>query len=247
MAYRALLITDGDPPRVMLRESLLPDHAAAEVGGAPAFGGPAPWGANHDLLIDPDERTLCGIVYPVRTAERAAVLRLCGGFPSRIVRYCVSPRLAARLVMESTDLWDVPRDWGDPAARVRAFPTSLRPFRQLLRACLLGTHDRSELPPEIREEAAQYFTSLNDDDGFSEWPGGDVDRVEVVWEPRPVIAELPSHFPSMLQVEIAQQFAEDIWFYRKDGSVAGIVINHLDSILDAFHLDLPPAIGGRGA
>ncbi|MEZ4393262.1 MAG: hypothetical protein R3A48_19430 [Polyangiales bacterium] len=195
-----------------------------------------------------DGRTLCGIVYPVSTAERAAVLRLCDDLASRVVRYCVSPRLAADLLkMGSFDLAALQRDWGDPATHARAFPPSLLAFRQLLRDCMRGTRDRSEVPPEAREEAARYFRSLNEEDYCENWPNGDVDRVEVVWAP-PVVTGLPSHFPSMLRVERAAQFAEDIWLYRREGTgIAGIAINHIDEILENFHLTLPSSIQGGGA
>lgn len=246
MGYRALVMTDGDPPAVTLRDSLLPDHAIAEVGGVTVLTGPAPWRAHHDLLVNPEDRTLCGIVYAVPTAERAAILRRCNHAPPRIVRYCVSPRMAASLLDDGTPLVDMRRAWGDPAAGVKAFPASLRPFRQLLRDCLSGTRDPSELPPGPRAEAAEFFRSLGEEDYVDEWPGGDVDRVEVVWARPAAMANLPPWFPSMLHVETAQQFAEDIWLYRQeDGGVVGVGLNHLDEIVAGFGLTLPEGCAGR--
>lgn len=248
MRHCSLLIEDTDPPVAMLRVSLLPDHAASEVAGTPVFAGPAPWRANHDLLVSPDGRTLCGIVYPVPRTERAAVRRLCDSLASRVVRYCISPLAAAALLEnDACDLTALQRDWGDPTTQPRAFPASLLPFRELLRACTLGTRDRSEVPFEVSEEAARHFRALNEEDYFEAWPNGDVDRVEVLWA-QPALDGLPSYFPSMLRVERVAQFAEDVWLYRREGTgIAGIGINHIDEILEDFQLALPSSILGDGA
>jgi hypothetical protein len=241
MRYRSLLAVDGDPPSVTLSEGLLPDHAPTEVGGTIVFAGPAPWPGNHDLLVDEDGRAFAGIVYPVATAERAAVLRLCATFRGQLVRYCVSPKLAADLLEHNAcEFTSLQRDWGDPAVPVEGFPDRLRPIRQMLRECLAGRRDLLDIPLDLRETAAHYFESIAQADYFAEWPGGDVDRVEVVWESKPVAPGLQSYFPSALQVELAQQFAEDIWFYRqKSGEVVGIGVNHLDEIVEEFGLELP--------
>lgn len=68
-----------------------------------------------------------------------------------------------------------------------------------------------------------------------------MDRVEVTWVNKPVDPRLPSYFPSDLQIELAQYFAEDIWFYR-DNEVYAIGINHLDQTLDAYGLQLPTTL-----
>src|SRR5258708_39132771 len=101
-----------------------------EIAGLPAFTGPAPWGGNHDLLVNEDHRTLAGIVSPVAIAERSAVLRICAPIQGRLVRYCVSPRFAAELLKhDAIDATALPRDWGDPNLLVQAFPQLLRPIR----------------------------------------------------------------------------------------------------------------------
>jgi hypothetical protein len=74
----------------------------------------------------------------------------------------------------------------------------------MLRECLAGRRDLLDIPPNLREPAVRYFESIAQADYFAEWPAGDVDRVEVVWESRPVAPGLPSYFPSALQVELAQ-------------------------------------------
>lgn len=246
MRYRSLMSMDGDPPSVTFREGLLPDHALMEVGGVPVYAGPAPWRGNHDLLVDEDGRTLAGIVYSVATAERAAILNMCARLPGRLVRYCVSPQLAADMLEHGTfDLDAVPRDWGEPGARVERFPEPLRPIRQLLRECFAGTRDREDVPPGLLEAAADYFKALGRADYLDEWPNGDVDRVEVVWAPKPVFPGLPSYFPSALRVELAQQFAEDIWLFRREGGeVVGVGLNHLDEILSGYGLALPAGVMG---
>jgi hypothetical protein len=241
MRYRSLLMRDGQPPVVSLSEKLLVDYTPSEIGGMPVFAGPAPWRANHDLLIDDDRGTLAGIVYPVAAAERAAVANLCSRFPNQLVRYCVSPMFAADMLEQGIyDLDALPREWGDPSATVEGFPEPLRPIRQLLRECLAGRRERSAISPELMEIAARHFREIAKADYFAEWPGGDVDRVEIVWAPKSVLPGLPPFFPSALRVELAQHFAEDIWLYgRDDGALVGFGLNHLDELLEEFGLELP--------
>lgn len=241
MRYRSLLMRDGQPPVVSLSEKLLPDHAPSEIGGVPVFAGPAPWRANHDLLVDDDRGTLAGIVYPVAAAERASVVNLFSHLPSGLVRYCVSPMFAAEMLEQGIfDLAALPREWGDPSVNVEVFPESLHPIRQLLRECLAGKRERSAISPELQKIAARHFRDIANADYISEWPGGDVDRVEVVWSPKSVLPGLPSFFPSALRVELAQHFAEDIWLYgQEDGALVGLGLNHLDEVLAEFSLVLP--------
>jgi hypothetical protein len=248
MQYRSLLLTLGDPPAFVLNGDLLPDHTATVIGQVPVFASVAPWVAQHDLLIDPDQRIFAGIVYPVAVRERSAVLAICGHFPGRAVRYCISPRFAADWVRQislggmpgTLDPTTLSRDWGDPAANVAGFPKPLRPVRQLLRDCLLGRRDRLEIPPDLRSLAGEYFQAMAQADYATEWPDGDVDRVEVTWSPKPMLESLPDYFPSALTVRPAQQFAEDIWFYRQEnGDLVGVGVNHLDEILKDFRLQLP--------
>jgi hypothetical protein len=67
-----------------------------------------------------------------------------------------------------------------------------------------------------------------------------MDRVEVAWVNKSVDARLPHYFPSDFTIELAQYFAEDIWFYREDDDrVHAIGINYLDQTLDAYGLQLP--------
>lgn len=249
MRHRSLLIASDDPGTVTLGCDLLPDAAPFEFAGSPVLCGPAPWRANHDLLVDPNERTLCGIVYPVPAVQRAAVRRICLECSTPIVRYCIAPNLAADLLdSDSLDLAHGRSDWGDPAEHVPSFPESLQRYRAMLRECLLGTRDRSDVPADVLEDAAAHFRSIASEDYSECWPGGTVDRVEVVWAPPPLGDRLPPHFPSMFRVELAQQFAEDIWLYRQPGgAIAGVGLNYLDEVLDAFGLALPPAIERRGA
>ena len=48
-----------------------------------------------------------------------------------------------------------------------------------------------------------------------------------------------------LRWQLAQQFAEDIWFYRRDnGDVVGIGLNHVDEVPAALDLALPAGIAG---
>jgi hypothetical protein len=57
---------------------------------------------------------------------------------------------------------------------------------------------------------------------------------------KPVNAKLPSYFPSDLDIELAQYFAEDIWFYREDDQrVYAIGVNYLDQTLNDYDLQLP--------
>ena len=170
MRYRSLVASVGDPPLVSLSERLLSDHASAEVGGVPAFTGPAPWRGNHDLLVAEHGRTLAGIVYPVITAERAAIRRLCAAIPGRLVRYCVSPRFLRDLSSgDSFENYGQRREWGDPERPVEGFPLALRPIRQRLRECLHGSRKQSDISPDLRDVASHYFETLGQTGYFAEW------------------------------------------------------------------------------
>lgn len=240
---RSLLIRLSGVPSVAVQQTLLEDHAAYEIDGVPVFGTVAPWHANHDLLVDKADGFLAGIVYPVTGSERRSVLELCGSLPDEVVRYCVSPVFAVSLLRSGADLLDVPREWGNQEQPVRRFPEVLRPVRQVLRGCLLGQITMDEIPCDLREVGARFFESLNEYEYMREWPAGDVDRVEVTWLRKPVVEGLPAYYPSALDIELAQFFAEDVWYYRQDNGLAfAIGINHLDETLASYGLELPPVM-----
>jgi hypothetical protein len=74
---------------------------------------------------------------------------------------------------------------------------------------------------------------------------GDLDRVEIVWLPRPLQPGLLPYILSTLRVQAAQQFAEDIWFYQRENeNVVAVGLNHLDEVLETFGLELPAGLAG---
>ena len=242
MNPQSLLIILTDPPEVRVQDSLLEDYASSEIDGTPVFATVAPWNPMHDLLVDRETRTLAGIVYPVAAQERAAIAAVCRSLPKQVVRYCISPVSAAAMLRNPQIDLNTLSETGDPNATVKQFPESLRPHRQVLRGILAGEIDREQLPQELLSVAAKYFEENAAAGHLSSWAsgGGDVARVEVTWVNKPVNPHLPSHFPSAFELELAQFFAEDIWFYREDDKQPYAVgVNHLDSTLSAYGLQLP--------
>ena len=241
MTPRSLLITLTSPPRIKVQDALFQDDGASEIEGVPVVAAVPPWNPMHDLLIDREKRELAGIVYPVATHEQAAIADICRSLPRQIVRYCLSPVSAAAVLRNpSFQLTEHIEIEGDPKIRLTEFPRVLRPYRQALRACFAGELDREQLPPEVLSVAGKYFQDSAAAEYLNDWASGgaNVDRVEVVWVNKPVDPNLPSYFPSDLSIELAQYFAEDIWFYRDD-QVYAIGINYLDQTLNDHGLRLP--------
>ena len=195
-------------------------------------------------MIDRETRTLAGIVYPVLAREQAAIAAICRSLPTQVVRYCISPVSAASILRNPSiplaDRIEIP---GDHKIRVSDFPAALRPYRQALRACLAGELDRDQLPPDVLTVAGEYFQDNAAAPYLEKWTtsGANVDRVEVVWMSKPMDPNLPSYFPSDLGIELAQYFAEDIWYYREN-KVYAIGINHLDQTLNDYGLQLPEGL-----
>jgi|KBSSwiStaDraftv2_1062776.scaffolds.fasta_scaffold1316980_2 hypothetical protein len=133
---------------------------------------------------------------------------------------------------------------GDPNVSVRQFPQALRSHRQTLRGCLAGELGRDQLPSDLLSVAGNYFLEQAAEAYLDDWASGglNVDRVEVVWVNKPVHPNLPSYFPSDLDIGLAQYFAEDIWVYGESG-VYAIGINHLDKTLADYDLQLPESLG----
>ena len=242
MKPQSLLIILTNPPQIRAQETLLNDYVSTEMDGIPVFASVAPWNPMHDLLVDRETQTLAGIVYPVATAERAAIAAICESLPAQVVRYCVSPARAAALLRDQKfQLTKTLSEIGNPSDPVKQFPEALRAHRQNLRACLMGQYERELLPQEVLPVAGEYFQEIANAEHLLEWTsGGDVARVEVTWVKKPVHEELPSYFPSAFEIELAQYFAEDIWFYREDNKqVYAIGFNHLQATLDVYDLKLP--------
>lgn len=241
MTPRSLLITLTSPPRIKVQDALLEDHVSTDLESVSVFAGVPPWNPMHDLLIDRETRTLAGIVYPVATREQAAIASICRSLPTEVVRYCISPVSAAAVLRNpSIQLTEHIAIEGDPRIRVTEFPTTLRPYRQALRACLAGELDRDQLPTDVLSVAGKYFQDNAAAEYLDDWASGgaNMNRVEVVWMDKPVDPNLPSYFPSDLGIEMAQYFAEDIWFYREN-EVYAIGINYLDRTLNDYGLRLP--------
>lgn len=249
MNPQSLLITLTNPPQVSVNDSLLEDYVSSEIDGIPVFANVPPWNPMHDLLVDRDTQTLAGIVYPVPAREQAAIAAICQSLPTDVVRYCVSPAAAAALLRDSqTPLSNSLRVTGDPNVSVTQFPEILRPHRQVLRGCLAGEIERDHLPPEILPVAGKYFQESATAPHLEEWANGglNVDRVEVTWVDKPVDPRMPSYFPSGFEIEFAQYFAEDIWFYREDDKqVYAIGVNYLNQTLEGYGLQLPGAFRAR--
>lgn len=244
MHPRSLLITFTNPPQVRVQDALLEDFASTEIDGSPAFASVAPWNPMHDLLIDRETRTFAGIVYPVASREQAAVAAICQSLPKQVVRYCISPISAAsRLRNQDVQLTDDLSVAGDVNVSVKQFPQALRPYRQTLRGLLAGELDRDQLPSDLVSIAGKYFEESAAAEHLEAWANGGatVDRVEVTWLNKPLDPNLPAYFPSALDLELAQYFAEDIWFYRDD-EACGIGINHLDKTLVDYDLRLPDGL-----
>ncbi len=243
MNPKSLLIIFTHPPQVRVQNALLEDNVSTKIDETPVYAGVAPWNPMHDLLIDRETRTLAGIVYPVATQEQAAIAAVCRALPPEVVRYCISPVSAAALLRDQQrQLTDSLSMTGDPNAPVKQFPESLRPYRQMLRSCFLGETEPERIPLELRSVAGEYFQDAAAAEHLDEWANGGatVERVEVTWANKPVHASLPSYFPSAFDIELAQLFAEDIWFYREDDQrVFGIGVNHLDKTLADYGLRLP--------
>ncbi|HET6890000.1 MAG TPA: hypothetical protein VFH31_02770 [Pyrinomonadaceae bacterium] len=244
MSPQSLLIILTHPPQVRLQDALLEDYVSSEIDGTPMFASVPPWNPMHDLLVDRETQTLAGIVYPVAAGEQAAIAAICQSLPTQVVRYCISPVSAAALLRDfETPLSNSLRQTGDPNVSVMQFPQSLRPHRQLLRGVLAGEIEHEQLPEELRPPvAAKYFEDNAAAAHLGEWAsgGGSVARVEVTWVNKPVNTKLPSYFPSDFDIELAQYFAEDIWFYREDDQrIYAIGVNYLDQTLDDYGLQLP--------
>jgi hypothetical protein len=243
MNPQSLLIILTYPPQVRVQDALLEDYVSSDIDDTPVFASVAPWNPMHDLLVDREAQTLAGIVYPVAAREQAAIAAICQSLPTQVVRYCISPGSAAAVLRNpQIQLTHSLSETGDPNVSVKQFPESLRPHRQVLRGCLLGEIERERLPVELLTVAAKYFEENAAAAHLGEWAsgGGNVDRVEVTWVNKPVNAKLPSYFPSAFGIELAQYFAEDIWFYREDDKrVYAIGVNYLDKTLDDYGLQLP--------
>lgn len=241
MSSQSLLIIFSYPPQIRVQDILLEDHVWTEIEGVPVFAGVPPWNPMHDLLVDRGTKTLAGIVYPVAEGEHAAVAAICGFLPKDVVRYCISPVSAAALLRNfETELSDGPNIAGDLNVSVKQFPEVLRSYRQILRSCLRGELERDQLPSDLLSVAGSYFEGNAAAAHLEDWAtgGANVDRVEVTWVHKPVDPNLPGYFPSDLKIELAQYFAEDIWFYREN-QVYAIGINHLDKTLNDYGLRLP--------
>lgn len=254
MNPQSLLIVLTDPPQFRVQDALLEDYVSSKIDDIPVFATVAPWNPMHDLLVDREARTLAGIVYPVAARERAAIAAICQSLPTQVVRYCVSPVTAAALLRtRPIDLTTSFSETGDPNVHVKQFPEALRPYRQVLRGLLAGEIEHEQFPQELRSVAAKYFEESAAAEHLSEWAsgasgGGDVARVEVTWVNKPVDARLPGYFPSAFELELAQYFAEDIWFYRDDDKQAyAIGVNHLDKTLDGYGLQLPKGLQNAAA
>jgi len=241
MNPKSLLIVLTNPAQFKVQDILLEDYTSSKIDGVSVFASVAPWNPMHDLLVDRETQTLAGIVYPVEAREQVAIGGICESLPKQIVRYCISPLSAADLLRNTQiQLTNSLTLTGDPNVSVKQFPEALRPHRQVLRSCLMGEIQRDGLPLELRTVAAKYFEENAAAVHLGEWAsgGGSVDRVEVTWINKPVDARLPGYFPSAFDVQLAQYFAEDIWFYREnDKSVYAIGINHLDKTLDDYGLN----------
>ncbi|MBC7798434.1 MAG: hypothetical protein H7Z37_16315 [Pyrinomonadaceae bacterium] len=236
MNTQSLLITFDNPPQITVKEVLFEDYASTKINGVPVFATVAPWRAMHDLLIDRETQTLAGIVYPVAQQEQAAVAKICQAFPKQIVRYCISSAQAvAALENLQFDLSRLLAETGDTNTSVKPFPKALQPYRQTIRGYFLGEIEPDKVPEEIRKTAADYF----DESADLGWTN-ETARVEVSYINKFVNDKLPSYFPSAFDVELAQHFAEDIWFYREDNKqVYAIAINHLQKTLNDYSLRLP--------
>ena len=244
MSSQSLLITFTDPPQIRVQDTLLEDHVWTEIEGVPVFAGVPPWNPMHDLLVDEATQTLAGIVYPVAAGEHAAIAAICGCLPKDVVRYCISPVSAAALLRNfETELSDSLSIAGDMNVSVKQFPEALRAYRQILRRCLRGELDREQLPPDLLSVAGRYFEENAAAAHLEDWAtgGANVDRVEVTWVNKPVNPNLPGYFPSDLKIELAQYFAEDIWFCREDQFYA-VGINHVDETLTDYGLRLPKSL-----
>lgn len=239
MNPQSLLIILTNPPQIRVQENLLEDYVSTEIDGVPVFATVAPWGTMHDLLIDRETQVLAGIIYAVREREQAAVAAICQSMPAEVVRYCISLSRANAAIHSPNFRVSYRLDeTGDPNVPVKQFPEVLRPYRQAIRGYLLGGNEQRELTENIRIVAADYF----DEFGGEEWTSRK-SRVEVTWINKPVIAKLPSYFPSAFEIELAQYFAEDIWYYREDNNQPyAIGFNYLDKTLDDYGLQLPEGL-----
>jgi hypothetical protein len=239
MNPKSLLMILANPPQIRLQNDLLKDYVSTEIDGVPVFAGVAPWRTMHDLLVDRETQTLAGFIYQVEEKEQAAVAALCQSLPSTAIRYCISLARANEQIHDPQfRLSDALSESGDVNAAIEQFPAILQPFRQAINSCLLGGIELHELPDEVREIAAQYFKEV----GGKGWTK-ETARVEVTWVNKPVIDSLPSYFPSAFEIELAQYFAEDIWFYREDNrQIYAVGFNHLDETLESYELDLPDSI-----
>jgi hypothetical protein len=245
MSPQSLLIIFTNPPQIRVQYALLEDFVSTEIDGVPVFASVAPWNSMHDLLIDRETRSFAGIVYPVAVREQAAIAAICQSLPRQVVRYCISPASAAAMLRDiENPLTNHLNVVGDPNVSVRQFPQALRSHRQTLRGCLAGELGRDQLPSDLLSVAGNYFLEQAAEAYLDDWASGgvNVDRVEVVWVNKPVDPNLPSYFPSDLDIELAQYFAEDIWFYGESG-VYAIGINHLDKTLADYDLQLPESLG----
>ena len=236
MNPKSLLIIFSNPPIIRTQNFLFEDNAQTQIDGVPVFAGVAPWNKMHDLLIDSETRTLAGIVYPVAEQEQAAVAAVCQSLPSQFVRYCISTvQAVSELANSQFQPLEKLNETTDAGSPIEQFPAVMRPYRQAIRICMFGQIEPDELPSEVRAAAASYFEKAG-----AVQLNGDTARIEVSWINKPVNDKLPSYFPSAFDIELAQYFAEDIWFYRQDNNqIFGVGINYLDKTLADYDLQLP--------
>jgi len=211
----ALLITLGSPSKKYFRQQNFEENVPLVLDGKVLHGRPAPWNPLFDLIVNRETRNFLGVSYPIDAPGRSFAKYVCEQLDSDAIDYRLHYSVFADNLAGKRGryLGDHIQPWrpGDPIPS--GFPVELIPYRGLIEAVFQGSRPISDLPIEIKNRASMYF------DESSRRDYGRLDTVTIVWnsdeEQRGLI------LPPEWEIKLAQQFAQDIWYYEQPAPNGG--------------------------